>query len=335
MTSPKASVILLTYNQEQFVEEALLSLLNQDMDDLEIVVSDDSSGDATWGKILALADSYRGQKKIILSRNTENIGVVNNYFAAVKQSTGELIFTAAGDDISLPDRCSKSIQFWLDHEKKYDLVAADAFDMAYDGTILSPKKNDDLEAWTIEKWFERRPFFFGASHMVTRRLLNLAPLNSELLYEDQCLVFRAMLMGGAIRLPANLVCHRQGGMTQAMGFKFGKRRSNILRDAANELAEVQQFLSDATLLGKQSLIEACISLRVAYLTPIVRLFQGPVSPKAFREFWRNKAVPEEDKRRYSRYYFFYPVLSIAHGVRDSLRLLRNARHIDRTKHTKV
>ncbi len=335
MNTLKASIILLTYNQEQFVEEALLSLLNQDMDDLEIVVSDDCSGDATWEKIQTLADSYRGKKKIILSRNTENIGIVNNYSAAVKQSTGELIFMAAGDDISLPDRCSKTIQFWRDNQQQYDLVAADAFDMAYDGTILDSKKNDDLETWTIEMWFERRPFFFGASHMVTRRLLNLAPLNSELLYEDQCLVFRAILMGGAISLPINLVCHRRGGISQTMGFKFGNRRSDILRHAANELVEVKQFMSDATLLGKQSLIETWVTQRVTYLTPIVRLFQGPVSPKAFREFWRNKAVPEEDKRRYSRYYFFYPVLAIAHGVRDSLRLLRNARHIDRTQHSKV
>lgn len=88
MTSPKASVVLLTYNQEQFVEEAFLSLLNQDMDDLEIVVSDDCSTDNTWEKIQVVADSYQGSKKIILSRNTENMGIVNNYSAAIKQSAG-------------------------------------------------------------------------------------------------------------------------------------------------------------------------------------------------------------------------------------------------------
>ncbi len=242
---------------------------------------------------------------------------------------------AAGDDISLPNRCSKSIEYWHKNQQKHDLVAADAFDMAYDGTILDSKANDDLETWTIEKWFERRPFFFGASHMVTRRLLNLAPLNSDLLYEDQCLVFRAILMGGAIRLPVNLVCHRRGGMTQVASFKFGNRRSDILRHAANELAEIKQFLSDATLLGKQSLIEAWVTQRVTYLTPIVRLFQGPVSPKAFREFWGSEAVSVEDKRRYSRYYFFYPVLAIAHGVRDSLRMLRNRRQTDHVQHSKV
>ncbi|MBU3589064.1 glycosyltransferase [Polynucleobacter sp. 80A-SIGWE] len=274
MTFPKASVILLTYNQEQFVEEAFLSLLNQDMDDLEIVVSDDCSSDATWERIQALADSYQGSKKIILFHNAENIGIVNNYFAAVKQSTGELIFTAAGDDVSLPERCSKSIQFWLDHEKKYDLVAADAFDMGHDGTILGSKKNDDLGGWTIEKWFERRPFFFGASHMVTRKLVELAPLDGRLSYEDQCLVFRAILTGGAIRLPVSLVCHRRGGFSQqGVRFQLGHRRAQMILDSARGIVELEQFLSDATIFGKRSLAEGLISKKIAYLHSVLNLFR--------------------------------------------------------------
>ncbi|WP_062307831.1 glycosyltransferase family 2 protein [Polynucleobacter sinensis] len=161
MTFPFASVIFLTYNQEHFVEEAFLSLLNQDTDNIEIIVSDDSSSDDTWGKIQKVASEYQGPKKIILARNPTNVGIVTNYAKAFEKSSGELIFMAAGDDISLPERCSQSIRFWMDGRQKYDLVAADALDMGYDGTVLGFKENSDLEHWTIEKWFERRPYFFG------------------------------------------------------------------------------------------------------------------------------------------------------------------------------
>jgi glycosyltransferase involved in cell wall biosynthesis len=322
----KASVILLTYNQEQFVADALQSLLDQDMDDLEIVVSDDCSSDSTWEKIQAVVSSYDGPKKIIVSRNPSNIGIVDNYAAGVRKSSGDLIFMAAGDDISLPNRCSKTIQFWHDTNGKYDLVAADAFDMAYNGNILEIKQNDDLGQWTIERWVERRPFFFGASHMVTRKLLNLAPLSNRLPYEDQCLVFRAILMGGAIRLPVPLVCHRQGGMTQSLGFQFGHRRSEISRDMAREIVEVQQFLSDAALLQKQSIIEAWVAQRVAYCTPIVNFIESPLSIKALQDFWGNTEVPLGDKCRYTRYYLLYPVIAISHGIRDLLRILRNSRY---------
>lgn len=301
---PTASVVLLTYNQEHFVEEALLSLLNQDMDDLEIVVSDDCSVDATWGKIQAIADGYQGSKKLILSRNAENMGIVNNYCAAVNQSSGEVIFTAAGDDISAPERCSQCIQFWIDSGEKYDLVAADAFDMAYDGTVLGVKENSQLQSWTIEQWFDERPYFFGASHMVTRRLLELGPLSSALPYEDQCLVFRAMLMGGAARLPIPLVCHRRGGLTQTTQFKFGHRRSEIVRDMSRELIELKQFSLDAQWSGKQSMVQLDISKKMKYCQAVLDLFGRSVSLMELKNFWNSDALLLKDKYRYLRYYFF-------------------------------
>lgn len=324
MTLPVASIILLTYNQEQFVEEAFLSLLNQDLDNIEIVVSDDCSSDATWTIIQAIAKDYQGPKKIILSCNPINLGIVGNYAAALKQSSGDLIFMAAGDDISLPGRCSKTIHFWCDTQRKYDLVATDAFDMAYDGKILGSKENEDLESWTINKWFERRPFFFGASHMVTRKLLSVAPLNNQLPYEDQCLVLRAMLMGGAVRLPIPLICHRRGGITQLSRFKFAHRRAEIARDMAREMMELLQFLSDATALGKRSAVEGLIAKKLAYCAPLQVLFGGNFSLGAFWAFWSCTGISSKDKRRYSRYYFFYPMLAMAHGIRDSLRILRDA-----------
>lgn len=324
MTLPSSTVTLLTFNQEGFVEDAFRSLLNQDLDNIEIVVSDDCSSDGTWEKIQEVERAYQGPKKIILSRNSSNIGIVDNFAAAVQKSTSELIFMAAGDDVSLPDRCSKSIQFWLDTDKKYDLVAADAFDMAYDGKILGPKINDNLENWTITKWFQERPFFFGASHMVTKRLLDLAPLSNRLPYEDQCLVFRAILMGGAVRLPASLVCHRRGGMTQKIGFQFGRRKLEIANDINREIAEWQQFLSDAILLNKAFLVQQNMpSQKLAYCEAVLSLFQSPVSIKNLFYFWRSNAVSISDKYRYTRYYLFYPVLAIAHGLRDFIRQLKS------------
>jgi hypothetical protein len=319
---PSASVVLLTFNQERLVQDALQSVLNQDRDDIEIVVSDDCSTDGTWQKIQEVLSGYLGPKKVIAHRNPVNIGIVENFDVAFKKTTGNLIFMAAGDDISLPNRCSQSIQFWLDCVKKVDLVAADAIDMSYAGAHLKTKESDRLEEWTVKKWFERRPFFFGASFMMTRDLLNLAPLNNQLPYEDQCLVFRSLLMGGAIRLPVPLVCHRRGGMTQSTGFKFGHRRSQIKTEMAKEMAELQQFLSDAQVLNKQSEIEEFIERRMVLCRPVRDLFQSPTSIKAIEQFWRNPSVPSKLKYRYLRYYLFYPFLAVGHSIRDVIRVIK-------------
>ena len=321
MARPVASVVFLSYNKAAFVQEGFESILNQDTDDIEIIVSDDCSSDSTWDIILAVAQAYVGPKKLILSRNAINLGIVDNYAAAVKQSTGELIFMAADDDISMPDRCSKSIQFWLDNQKKYDLVAADALDMSLTGEILGCKYSSNLEDWTAEKWFSRRPFFFGASHMVTRKLLEIGPLDNNLPYEDQCLVFRAILIGGAARLPIPLVKHRRGGVSQK-GFQIGHRRAEISRSMGFEVLELQQFLRDALSLNRRFIVDDLIKQRMAYCNSVLTLFKSPNPIKSLIVFWGSSEVPVKDRYRYSRYFLFYPLLAIAHVFRDGIRALR-------------
>ena len=82
--SVHASVVLLTYNQEEFVEDALRSLLEQDYPDLQIVVSDDNSQDGTWQVVNSVADAYQGEKKITLNRNSQNLGIGANYAKALR-----------------------------------------------------------------------------------------------------------------------------------------------------------------------------------------------------------------------------------------------------------
>jgi glycosyltransferase involved in cell wall biosynthesis len=246
----RASVVLLTYNQEAFVKEALQSLLDQDYDNLEIVVSDDGSKDGTWAVVEALAKAYAGSKKIILNRNPMNLGLVGNYTKAFQLSTGDLIFTAAGDDISLASRCSACIAYWQTFDKKPDLVAADGYDMALDGHYLGDKKTDELGAWDLTRWGVKRPFIFGASHMMTRRLIAFSHINPNLMYEDQCFLFRALVMNGAVRLAQPLVKHRRGGVSQqAKNYNYVAKRKKMIDSAKDGILESHQMMSDALQFG--------------------------------------------------------------------------------------
>jgi glycosyltransferase involved in cell wall biosynthesis len=237
---------LLTYNQENLVEGALVTLLEQDIDQLEIVVSDDNSIDNTWGVIQRVVANYLGPKKIITNRNLTNIGIVANYNQAFQLSQGEVIFTAAGDDIYLPTRCSNCIELWLEKGRMIDLIACDAFDMAETGEVIKVKRSDKLENWDKNKWLKRRPFIFGAGHMVTRRLLDIGPLNPDLPYEDQSNLFRALNMGGAATISSPLFYHRRGGISQ-QGVKdsYDEKIQKLISSAKNSQTEATQMLLDA------------------------------------------------------------------------------------------
>jgi len=251
LTAPAASIIFLTYNQEAYVEDALTSLLQQDAGNLEIVVSDDASTDQTWKIICRLCSSYAGPKKLIKSKNAINMGVVANYYRAFSMSTGPLIFTAAGDDISLPDRCSKTMSHWRPCKNKPDLVAADGNDMAEDGHIIGTKKTAPLAEWNLKRWIEQRPYMFGASHMMTRRLVELRPLHPHLRYEDQNFVARALMMNGADTLSTPLVKHRRGGISQRRESQTTQQRTGRLVESAQaSILQSLEIIEDAALLGK-------------------------------------------------------------------------------------
>lgn len=241
----KASVLLLTYNQEAFVAEALQSLLEQDYESLEIVVSDDCSQDATWRVVEQTVAAYQGAKKVVLNRNSQNLGVADNYNKAFSLASGDVIFSAAGDDISLKSRCSDCISTWCESGRRADLVATDAWDMTLQGEVLAVKVIDELGEWNVERWFEQRPYHFGASHMLTRRLLELGLLQKGLSAEDQCLVFRALLMGGAMRLPRALVRHRQNGVSSKVKhMSYDEKNKRLLKGFNEALFECEQMMVD-------------------------------------------------------------------------------------------
>jgi glycosyltransferase involved in cell wall biosynthesis len=80
MNFPKVTVALISYNQENFIRAAAESCLSQDYrGSLEIIFSDDFSTDATFDIMTSIADSYRGPHKVVLRRNSKNVGIGMHY----------------------------------------------------------------------------------------------------------------------------------------------------------------------------------------------------------------------------------------------------------------
>lgn len=80
MTRPDISVIILTYNQQHTIAQAIESVLAQDTSEyrVEIVIGDDGSTDATREICSGYAARY--PERIRLMPEAPNKGVVRNYF---------------------------------------------------------------------------------------------------------------------------------------------------------------------------------------------------------------------------------------------------------------
>ena len=97
---PLVTFVVLSYNQEKYIREAVEAALAQDYIPLEILLSDDHSSDATYDLMEALANRYNGKAKIVLNRNESNLGIGEHVKKIADMASGEIIVMAAGDDIS-------------------------------------------------------------------------------------------------------------------------------------------------------------------------------------------------------------------------------------------
>ncbi|MDH2012954.1 glycosyltransferase [Pseudomonas juntendi] len=98
---PKISVIMPAYNAQAFIETALRSLLEQSWSNLEILVVDDCSTDATVERVSALAQE---DARIILLQQPVNRGAYAARNTALSHATGTFLVNHDSDDWSHPQR---------------------------------------------------------------------------------------------------------------------------------------------------------------------------------------------------------------------------------------
>lgn len=85
LDQPLVSILIPVFNRVDFIEECVLSALNQTYENIEIIISDNQSNDGTWEKCIALSASYSNIKVI---RNEENIGPFRNWMVCANEANG-------------------------------------------------------------------------------------------------------------------------------------------------------------------------------------------------------------------------------------------------------
>jgi len=105
--SPRASILIITYNQEDLVRETVESCLAQTFADYEIVVSDDGSKDNTQSILLDLQAQHPDRIKLVL--NAENKGITANCNAGLRACSGDFVALMGGDDLLLPEKIGAQV----------------------------------------------------------------------------------------------------------------------------------------------------------------------------------------------------------------------------------
>lgn len=190
MELPLVSVVCLCYNHERFVKEAIDSVLHQTYKNIEMIVVDDCSQDASVSVILSLVDQNPRIKFISLKKNIGNCKAFN---VGYQSTQGDFIIDFATDDVMLPGRIEKQVQFFQNQNSKVGVVFTDAI---YIDSSSKPFKNH-FEYLLKKKLIDHIPmgdvfrdvlttYFICSPTMMVRREVfeSLKGYDENLAYED-------------------------------------------------------------------------------------------------------------------------------------------------------
>lgn len=150
-TPIRISVLMGIYNCAGTLVEALDSLYAQTYQGFKVILCDDGSTDDTYH----VASEYAAQHdNIVLLRNERNMGLNFTLNHCLEHADTEYIARMDGDDISLPERFEKEIDF-LDKHPEYAVVS---------GPMIHFDENGDFHSGTAVEIPSKKDFIYNTPH---------------------------------------------------------------------------------------------------------------------------------------------------------------------------
>jgi glycosyltransferase involved in cell wall biosynthesis len=239
---PLITFAVFAFNQQAFVKEAVESALAQTYSPLEIIVLDDDSSDRTFECCEKLVAAYSGPHDVKVNRNQSNIGLVPSVNRVFNMASGELVVMAAGDDISYPERTTRTVAEWLKSGRPAGIASAarlvDAAGKALGVVDPCPylkgvaTKDAQMAAFAGEPLLS----LLGCTAAWSRSTWDIfGPLPADCRNEDNVLTLRSILLGGAGFIDEQLVDYRLHG-TNVWNSMAGALPISFADISANERA---------------------------------------------------------------------------------------------------
>lgn len=115
----KLSVMLLSYNYKQYIQQCIDSLLSQETNfDFEILVRDDGSNDGTESFV---KEKYSNDKRVKVLDCSKNLGVLDNILTLMDASNGEYLCHIDADDYLTDNNYFQRAIDFLDNNSEYNI----------------------------------------------------------------------------------------------------------------------------------------------------------------------------------------------------------------------
>lgn len=244
---PLVSIAIITYNQKDFLRECIESCLSQDYPNIEIVVADDGSTDGTHELLEEYAMKYPG--KFMLRLSKKNQGITKNSNSAHFACSGKYIAWMGGDDLMLPGKISKQVDYMERHPdctiSYHDL---DVFDSNTGKTLYKGSQKVKPREGGLRTYIKHGGFNGACASMVRRDKTPKHGFNELLpVASDWCYWLDSLANGGEIRyIPEVLARYRRhSGNVTAVKNYIGQNHLDHLNTCNYVISRYPEYSKEA------------------------------------------------------------------------------------------
>lgn len=241
MAKPFVSVLIDTYNHERFIEEAIVSVLEQDFppSEREIIVVDDGSTDGT----AKIVKKFEPQLRLVRKANG---GQGSAFNAGIPQCCGEVVAFLDGDDWWVKEKLGRVVPV-LKEKPEIGMVGHGTIKFWGDGQefteVLREGHRFSIRSMEGAKLFRRRKSFLGTRTTIRTSILRkLLPVPEAIRIEADEFVFTmAAALGEVEVLPEALFFYRLHAGNFYSQYEFNE---NAVRRKQQSIAKLAESLAE-------------------------------------------------------------------------------------------
>jgi glycosyltransferase involved in cell wall biosynthesis len=240
--NPKVSIIILSYNQAEYIKEAISSVLNQTYTNLEIIISDNGSIDSTK----QIIKSVLSDDRMIFLDYKENQSISLRQNQAAQKASGEYISLLYADDYYLPTKIEHQVEIFTSLSNEWGVVHGPGIELDNKSgskqPISSTKAHGNCLVQLLQEYSDG--FINPIAPLVRTKTYLEFPLYEDIFSEGESLYWRIALKYKFFYSKAPLVVMRYHDQNMGKAIKKNMEMHLICLD---RLATSLDFPKDAIL----------------------------------------------------------------------------------------
>lgn len=206
---PLVSVIIPCYNHEDYIEQCVLSVIDQSYQDIELIIIDDGSTDQSFARIQALQQRCEERFINFIFMTRENMGLCQTLNQALALCCGEYVSVIASDDVMLKNKIALQISYALKHPDVCSIYGGVRY-IDQEGN-LAEYVDLELKEYQFEQIFLHKCILYAPTQMhKLKDLQELGGFDPDVKIEDWDLLLKlAFSKKRIVCIPEQLAYYRQ------------------------------------------------------------------------------------------------------------------------------